>query len=112
MMQFVRGEIRQGDVALIRVEGEIPDGWTQSANDDGSVTLAHGEATGHHHSFGRLYRVALFRADDMALGGVLSVAEAATLVHQEHAPLTIPAGLYLQAVQVEETPEAIQVVVD
>ena len=111
-MKFVRGEIRQGDVALILVDGVVPAGWAQSSNQDGSVTLAYGEATGHHHSFGRLDRVSLFRPGDIAIGGVVSVASPATLVHQEHTALTVPAGLYIQAVQVEETPEAIRAVVD
>lgn len=110
-MKFVRGEIRQGDVALVRVSGAVPDGWVRVNGD--VVTLALGEATGHHHSFGRLDRVALFRPDDsMTLGGLVEVYEASTLGHQEHGALVALTGLYIQPVQVEETPAAIREVQD
>jgi hypothetical protein len=110
-MKFVRGEIRQGDVALVRVDGNIPKGWVRSASGD-RLVLAYGEVTGHCHAFTRLNRVALFRPDDMPIGGVVLVSEPAVLEHQEHSPLTLPPGLYIQAIQVEETPDAIRVVED
>lgn len=111
-MKFVRGQIRQGDVALVKVAGDIPPDWHERHNPDGSVTLAHGEVTGHHHSFGRLDRVALYAPDDCALGGAVVAAKPSTLEHQEHAPLVLPASLYIQAVQVEETPNAVTIVED
>lgn len=111
-MRFIRGEIRQGDVALVRVE-DVELGKLVHADDrTGLVTLAQGESTGHHHSFQRNDRVALFRPDDILVGGVVVVKHDAVLEHQEHAPLSVPAGLYIQAVQVEDRPEAVTVVID
>ena len=110
-MKFLHGQIRQGDVALIKVAGKIPDGWKKVA--DGPVVLAHGEVTGHMHKFGRMDRVSLYRPDDCGLGGAVIVEEKpATLYHEEHTEKLAEAGLYLQPVQVEETPAAIRTVQD
>lgn len=106
-------QARQGDVLLVPVE-RIPADAKQVPPVDGTVVLALGEATGHHHSISS--GAALFRPDDVPVGGpggFLEVgATGATLAHQEHSAIALPPGLYRQAVQVEETPEAVRQVAD
>lgn len=106
---------RQGDVLLVPVP-EIPADAKPVEQTGARVILALGEATGHHHSFAANSGVTLFRPDDMPAGGMggwLSVgSEGAVLEHQEHFSVAIPPGLYQQAIQVEETPEAARQVED
>ena len=68
--------------------------------DDGSVIVAEGEATGHHHRiFGS---VALYRDDALArdipaglyVGHVQVNSPTARLEHEEHAPITLEQGTY------------------
>ena len=54
--------IRQGDVLIRRIK-KLPEKTTPAPAENGRVVLAHGEATGHHHSFALSDRVALFRED-------------------------------------------------
>ena len=92
--------IRQGDV-LVRPVRSIE--VTRLAHsqpieaENGRFVLAHGEATGHHHSVALSQRVAMFR-DDGGSGGrqYLAVcgAEPVSLEHQEHAALAIAPGLH------------------
>ena len=106
-------QYRQGDVLLVAVP-EIPTDAKLVQQDGSRVILALGEATGHHHSFAA-GAAALFRPDDMpgGMGGYVAVAGGdALLTHQEHDAIAIPAGLYVQAIQVEETPEAVRRVED
>lgn len=98
---------RQGDVLLVPAKS-IP----SEVKPQDHLTLAYGEATGHHHRFAPGSAVTLFRPDDMPRGGWLEVREMALLEHEEHTALTIPPGLYRVAIQVEETPEATRVVAD
>lgn len=96
--------IRQGDVILVPVK-EIP-----KSRDVGHLTLAYGESTGHHHTvYGN---ATFFRPDDMPAGGYLEVQETSELRHQEHDTVTIPPGLYVVGVQVEDKAEAIERVAD
>lgn len=96
---------RQGDVFLI---------WNQKLPAEGRVErrpiLAEGEITGHAH-----------RLADPTSGRVFSVgsdlylevlAETATVVHEEHGPVTVPRGGYTIRIQREYSPEEIRRVVD
>lgn len=56
--------------------------------------LAHGEVTGHYHE-AQGDGVALF--DD----GVLEAPHGATVTHQEHAPITLPPGIYDRSIVLE-----------
>ncbi|MGE0289304.1 MAG: hypothetical protein AB7I42_26485 [Bradyrhizobium sp.] len=91
---------RQGDV-LIREVAEIPATAAPVEPEHGRVVLAHGEATGHHHSL--LWgRAAMFRDD--AIGRTflgVSPGEPVALVHQEHDPINIPPGTFEVIRQVE-----------
>lgn len=85
--------IRQGDVLLVPVR-RLPAGLKPVAPENGRVVLAHGEATGHHHSFAFSDRAALFREDGGGGGLFLSIAAGApaALEHQEHAAFWRPDG--------------------
>ena len=87
--------IRQGDVMVVRVDA-LPPNCKPVAPTRGRVVLAHGEVTGHHHSFALSDRVALFREDGSGGGLFLTVSSdaPAVLEHQEHAPLSVPPGTY------------------
>ena len=98
---------RQGDVLLQAID-EAPANLTPCAKSP-RVILAHGESTGHHHSFARQ------KADDYtdAGGGLVIVAkEGAVLEHQEHSSIPVPAGVYRGIRQREYAPSAIRNVAD
>lgn len=105
-------QYRQGDVLLVAVP-EIPNDAKPVEQAGGRVTLALGEATGHSHRFES--GATMFRPDDMqgGMGGYVAIGgDGATLLHEEHTAIPLPRGLYQQAIQVEETPEAVRQVVD
>lgn len=96
---------RQGDVFLIATS-ELPAAGRQERR----PVLAEGEVTGHAH-----------RLEDPASGRVFSVganlylevlADSATIVHEEHGPVTLPRGGYAIRIQREYSPEEIRRVVD
>jgi hypothetical protein len=96
---------RQGDVFIITVPSLPVDGRVERR-----PILAEGEATGHTH-----------RLEDPASGRVFSVganlylevlAETATIVHDEHRPVTLPRGRYEARIQREYSPQEIRRVVD
>jgi len=96
---------RQGDVFLILTE-EVPTGGREPRR----PVLAEGEVTGHAH-----------RLEDPASGHVFSVgtnlylevvADNATIIHEEHGPVTVPRGNYAVRIQREYSPEEIRRVVD
>ena len=93
--------IRQGDVYIILNTG-TPEG---NARED--RTLALGEATGHHHTLtaGQVFGT---------LQGTqwIVLEEPTKLTHQEHATITIPAGVHEVRIQREYTPQAIRRVID
>ncbi len=75
----------------------------------GSV-LAYGEITGHSHRV-----LDPQSAEVWEHGGVLFlkvIAEQATIVHEEHRPITLPRGLYRVWMQREYTPQAIRPIAD
>ena len=105
-------QVRQGDVLLVPVK-EIPSDAKPVEQAGSRVTLAMGEVTGHSHRFET--GAALFRPDELqgGMGGYVVVGgDGATLLHEEHTAIAVPAGLYVQAIQVEETPEAVRRVED
>jgi hypothetical protein len=96
---------RQGDVLIESVDA-IPEGAELR---EGPPILAYGEATGHSHRveapetaqvwvlYGQLY---------------LKLLEAATIVHDEHGPIALPAGTYRVWQQREYAPEDIHTIRD
>jgi hypothetical protein len=75
----------------------------------GRIILAHGEATGHHHS------VDIDAADWWKQSDgtqFLAVKEEAAVEHQEHDTINLPPGSYRVRRQREYSPEAIRNVQD
>ena len=104
--------IRQGDVLVRRIRA-LSKGLKPAEPENGRLVLAHGEATGHHHSFALSDRVALFREDGSGGGLFLSVTGApVSLEHQEHTALVVKPGHYEVVRQREYSPEAIRRVAD
>jgi len=96
---------RHGDVLSAAVR-DVPPGAKRKS----TTVLVHGELTGHSH---RLENPAA--AEVWEGGGSLFVrvtADSVRLVHQEHAPITLPRGSYRVWQQREYTPEAIVRVFD
>jgi len=100
---------RQGDV-LIESVVDIPSDATTVKPVDGRIILAHGEATGHHHSIS---------ATDVDLAAIdadgnmfLRLCRDSALIHQEHAPINLSPGNYRVTRQREYSPEAIRNVAD
>jgi hypothetical protein len=98
---------RQGDVLIRRVKS-LP---AQKAQLRLTGILAYGEVTGHAH-----------RLEDLAKAEVLEVGkkglflrvggEGVRIIHEEHAPVELPAGNYEIEIQREYTPAEIRNVVD
>ncbi len=99
---------RQGDVMLrrvgaprARIEGDV----IMPADVDGAIVLAHGEVTGHRHAIHeRSPGTTLYSdADGLRFLEITSGDRPATLVHEEHAPITLPVGRYAVIIQREYT---------
>ena len=105
---------RQGDV-LFKSITRLPEGpRTKREN----AAVAYGEVTGHSHALA---------VEDREVAEVLEIGDGlfvhvsenglhieggATFVHEEHLPVTLPAGNYEVVIQREYTPEAIRNVID
>ncbi|MBX9697888.1 MAG: hypothetical protein K2X74_00570 [Acetobacteraceae bacterium] len=87
--------LRQGDVLLLPVAAPSP-ALRPVPPERGRIVLAHGEATGHHHSFAMSDRVALFAEDGAGRGLFLTITGAApaALEHQEHSTLLVVPGTW------------------
>lgn len=102
---------RQGDV-MIREVAAVPSGAKEVKTTD-RIVLAYGEVTGHAHAIAPGEATEHSLAD--AAGIVrrfLKVVSEATVRHEEHAPIPLPAGVYEIVQQREYTPEAIRNVAD
>jgi len=96
---------RHGDVLIERCP-EIPSGVRRAPH----VVLARGEATGHAHRILEPKTAVLFEGEDE---GYLQVcADHATLVHEEHHPITLTQGVYRFWFQREYSPKEIRRVID
>jgi hypothetical protein len=100
---------RQGDVLLVR-RTRLPRGTKPVPRDRGRIVLAYGEVTGHAHAideeFAELVEVEKQRF--LRVPG----KEVATLVHEEHAAIEVPPGIYEVRQQREYSPEEIRNVAD
>ena len=94
---------RQGDVLLVKT-GDIKD---KSVVASGRVVLADGEVTGHQHV------VEGDVTEYLAMGRrLLECGSTTVVIHQEHAPITLPAGMYWIVAQREYSPQEIRRVAD
>lgn len=95
---------RHGDV-LVQSVSALPEAHSRPG-----VTLARGEVTGHSHRFSDAAAVQLYTAGMETYVQVL--ADSADLIHEEHATITLPRGVYRVWMQREYSPEAIRRVLD
>ena len=95
---------RQGDILLIRLSDEDRVDGEPLEKEEGRVILAHGEATGHAHAISDPGAF-LFAIGDQRH---LVLENPATLAHEEHAPITLPAGQYRVLRQREYTGSALE----
>jgi hypothetical protein len=109
---------RQGDVCIVPLDelGRMVDfaALTPVERDNGRVVLAYGEVTGHAHAIAD-NDVELFAPGEATVLAerYLRVGSAgAVLVHEEHAPIELPAGDYEVRHQREYSPESLQRVLD
>lgn len=96
---------RQGDVFIIATD-KLPSGLRVRP-----PVLAEGEVTGHAHRVkaGTNAQVLANAGGEM----FLDVADAeATILHEEHGPVTVPHGQYLVRIQREYHPKEIRRVID
>ena len=99
--------IRQGDVLLI--PAKLPRSATEQQGWDRIVAL--GEATGHAHRVDApASEATLLTTEDNRR--FLRIVSGATLVHEEHAAVAIPAGIWELPTQVEYTPAQLLRVTD
>lgn len=88
----MKKQYRQGDVFLNETT-KTATSKQSVPRENGRVVLAHGEATGHHHSYGGK-GVAMFREDGSGSGLHLQVTTVSDLQHQEHDTIQTPVGDY------------------
>lgn len=96
---------RHGDV-LIAPVAAIP----AAAAKRTAPVLAHGEVTGHSHRLAEPQAAEYWEYDGVIFMQI--VTENATLIHEEHQPITLPRGTYRVWQQREYTPQEIRRVVD
>lgn len=109
----------QGDLLLISV-AEAGTGAPVAPDQDGSVVLARGEATGHRHRFELGSGVTMFRDDALAreipdglyIGTVEVPAGGGKLLHEEHGTIALPEGTYIARRQRQLMGEVASVVED
>lgn len=89
---------RQGDVWIEEVAA-MPKGLVPVAREGGKLVLAHGEVTGHMHAISEM-DAEMFAERDGTL--YLRVPSGAVVTHQEHAPVTLPAGKTYRVVRQRE----------
>lgn len=105
-------QYRQGDVLIIKHDGEIPATATPVKRDNGRVVLAYGEATGHAHAI-KAKNASLFRDPKLAKVFMMVTGDApAALEHEEHGRIDVEPGNYEIIIQRVYSPAAIRNVQD
>lgn len=98
-------QYRQGDVLLVAVEA-IPARAVPVPRHRNQVVLAYGEATGHRHAIGERHAELLaVSGEEVERRFLRIVGTEALLVHEEHDPIALPAGIYQVIRQREYVPE-------
>lgn len=98
-------QYRHGDV-LVQKVSRLPGNAKKLKH----VTLAEGEVTGHSHRIQDKSTAEMYRANDELYLKV--TAASAKLIHEEHATIELPRGVYKTWRQREYTPERIVYVRD
>ena len=119
---------RQGDVAIIATKDRDVSSLKPVPRDAGRIVLAYGEVTGHAHAIPSEH-ASLYLDDSMVaapdamqaiarLGGglipdrILKADKPVRLLHEEHAPIELPAGSYVVRIQREYSPAELRNVAD
>ena len=98
-------QFRHGDVIIEKVKS-LPTEKRKSTH----LILAHGEITGHSHQIKERNSAVLYETPTDLFLHV--IADEATVVHEEHAPITLKEGCYRVWRQREYSPEEIRVIRD
>lgn len=101
-------QYRQGDVFIKQVRS-IPKTAERKEQND-RIVLAYGEVTGHAHAIHDLEAVDVFVTADGRT--YLKAKDEATVRHEEHGGIALPAGNYEVTIQREYSPEEIRNVMD
>lgn len=96
---------RHGDL-LVQLAAEIP----ENARPLVHLVLAEGELTGHSHRIAERDAAHLYQSTSGMFRSVTS--DSATLIHQEHGPISLPKGIYRVWRQREYLPREIRTVRD
>lgn len=96
MKKLNEGQVRQGDVLLVRI-GEAAEVSAAAQ----PLVLREGEATGHKHQFMAESRVSFLGREPGRKQ--LAVGAPSALRHEEHSPTTVLPGIYDLPHQVEWT---------
>jgi hypothetical protein len=96
---------RHGDVMIAKID-VLP----ANSKKRGGVTLAYGEITGHSHRIADPHAAETFELDGQIYLKV--TAPKALLIHEEHATIELPQGIYRVWQQREYTPGEIRRVYD
>ena len=119
---------RQGDVAIIATKDRDCSKLQAVPRDAGRIVLAYGEVTGHAHAIPSPHASLYLDDSTIAapdamqeiarLGGglipdrVLRADQPVRLLHEEHAPIDLPAGSYIVRIQREYSPQELRNVAD
>lgn len=100
--------VRQGDVMLDKIT-KLPAGLKRVQPKNGRFIVAEGEVTGHAHAIEE--KGCEMYVDDKGVM-YLTVETETEIVHEEHASITLPPGVYVYTPQREYHPEKIRRVED
>jgi hypothetical protein len=102
---------RQGDVLLLAIDPDsLPEKVRTVPLQGGRVVLAEGEATGHAHAISSPAATLLRVGTDADAPRFLRTSAPVDLVHEEHATIALPEGLYSVVIQREYVPPEISLV--
>ena len=88
--------VRQGDVGIVAVAALPKTAKADTPRQDDKVILAWGEVTGHHHRIESASGRCELLTDPATNERFLRIMDASgvDLVHEEHAAITLPPGIY------------------
>ena len=102
---------RQGDVLLLAIDPDSLPAYARPVpRHGGRVVLAEGEVTGHAHAIHSPAATLLRAGTDADAPRFLRATAPVDLVHEEHATIALPEGLYSVVIQREYIPPEISLV--
>ena len=105
--------MRHGDVILQPISqdeaNQLKEKATKIKRENGYLTLAEGEVTGHHHSFSNK-GAELWQLDETSK--LLELSEVSSLSHQEHKTINVEPGCYRVIQKRQYTPNGWETVAD